>query len=496
MNGATRVDVVDQNKTLKNAEVLKLEHDNAKTYMIIYKKRGKQQVLESLEDEFYVLPIVNKFQKTVVEELDSKEETPLIYKLKIPSTFLSSEEIIRGMIRPLVRYYIPSALEEYDVNLAYSIIDAENNKRRIAFLIALKPQCQKKIKLIPITISSDVEKLTREDVLKIFRRERNELRRILKELERIGEVPSDFTKKLTIQNFLLVRIANIFEEDEVVVDDDDDVSLSLKLRKPTWDLSQFPRELSEQVRTIVINPILGSKKYALKGIIVTGPPGMGKSVLVEAISKELNRKLLDIDPSTYRSMWYGQTEKILKSIFDSIKNRSDITVLIDDAEFLASRTMAVHEGYLAEVSVFLKMLQEERKPLIALTANHPEIIDQALIRPGRIDAIIVMGYPDKEFREKIITNALRRYDVKLASHALLEDMVRITRWFSAAEIDAFVRMAAMKGNGKIDRDSIWWARRKFNINENDRKNLQERIIWSLKQVQGIVIDYVKTPDKI
>jgi hypothetical protein len=72
----------------------------------------------------------------------------------------------------------------------------------------------------------------------------------------------------------------------------------------------------------------------------------------------------------------------------------------------------------------------------------------------------------------------------------------MTRWFSTAEIDAFIRMSVMKGKGKITLDDLIWARKKFKINETERRVLQERMLWYLERLQGMVISYVKPPEEV
>ncbi len=269
----------------------------------------------------------------------------------------------------------------------------------------------------------------------------------------------------------------------------------IPLRRPKWSLDDFPDELAEELRTLVVEPIKMGMKVAPKGLLLMGPPGVGKTLMVEAIAKELGKKIMELDPGTYRSMWYGQTEKILKNILKKAMNRDDIVILLDDAEFLMDRGMSIHEAYVSEMNIFLKMLQSEKRPLIAMTTNHPQLMDQALIRPGRIDVLIAVGYPDKKFRKKIVENVLKRYGMNI-SDEMKEKIVRITKWFSNAEIDALIRMAVAKGKGKITDESLIWARNRFNINETERQRIQEGIKWYVSKMQGMVISYVKEPSEV
>jgi SpoVK/Ycf46/Vps4 family AAA+-type ATPase len=125
----------------------------------------------------------------------------------------------------------------------------------------------------------------------------------------------------------------------------------------------------------------------------------------------------------------------------------------------------------------------------------PEILDPALIRPGRIDVVILMGYPDREFRKYIAMRSAKRYGIQLEPEKA-ELIASLTRWFTHAEIDALVRLAASKGEGKIDEESIMWARQQFVINESMRKAIQDRLRWFAENFQGITIKYVASEAEI
>ncbi|MEM1542268.1 MAG: ATP-binding protein [Ignisphaera sp.] len=265
--------------------------------------------------------------------------------------------------------------------------------------------------------------------------------------------------------------------------------VKIPIRTSTWCLDDLPFRLREEVETIVIKPIASNAPYAPRGIMITGPPGVGKSVTAEIIASALKLKIIELRPSLYRSMWYGLTEKILEGILKNIKSRKNSLVLLDDADFLVGRHVSLHETHVSEITILLRYLQETSRPLTVLTTNVPELLDPALIRPGRIDAVIVMGYPDREFRKRIALRSAEKYKIDLKSE-LLETIANLTRWFSNAEIEAFIRLAASKGEGRITEETILWARQRFNINEQMRKSIQNQLKWFGEQFQGISIKYV------
>ncbi|MCS7111439.1 MAG: ATP-binding protein [Ignisphaera sp.] len=273
------------------------------------------------------------------------------------------------------------------------------------------------------------------------------------------------------------------------------IRVRIPIMKASWSLEDVPPKLKHELETVIVRPLVLRASYAPRGILITGPPGIGKSVTAEAIASSLNLKIAELKPSAYRSMWYGLTEKILEAALQNLKFKKNFMILLDDVDFLVGRQIAIHETHVSEITIFLRYLQEPSRPLIVMTTNTPEILDPAIIRPGRIDAVLIMGYPDREFRKYIAIRSAKRYNIKL-DEKLAEYISTITRWFTNAEIDALIRLAASKSNGNIDEESILWARQRFNINESLRKSIQEQLRWYSEQFQGVVVKYIANENEI
>lgn len=297
---------------------------------------------------------------------------------------------------------------------------------------------------------------------------------------------------------LLVLLKERGDRDSIVVhvpEAHENIRVQVPICAPQWNLEDLPARLREDLKTVIVNPILSKVAYAPRGILITGPPGVGKSVTAEAIAHALNLKVVELRPTLYRSMWYGLTEKILDSILREVKKKRGIMVLMDDVDFLVGRHISIHETHISEVVIFLKYLQDPTRPLIVMTTNTPEVLDAAMIRPGRIDVVVLMGYPDRDFRKQVALRSARRYGIEI-DEALLDTIANMTRWFTHAEIDALIRLAASVSKGKVNEDAILWARKKFNINESARKAVQDRLRWFGEQFQGIVLKYVPQDSEI
>ena len=213
--------------------------------------------------------------------------------------------------------------------------------------------------------------------------------------------------------------------------------------------------------------------------------------MAEALADALGLKVVELRPQSYRSMWYGSTEKMLNAIFKQIiRRRRSIALIIDDAEFISSRKFTMHEAHISEISTILYHLQRPDRPFTVLTANNPELIDPAILRPGRIDVTVVIGYPDRSMRRKALLRNAERYSIKIKGNSVIEKIVSLSKWFTLAEVDAFLRLAAGKGNGVVGMDEVEWARKKFNIDHSERISAQDYLRWWARKTQGIVISYI------
>ncbi|PUA32524.1 MAG: hypothetical protein B7O98_07690 [Zestosphaera tikiterensis] len=283
----------------------------------------------------------------------------------------------------------------------------------------------------------------------------------------------------------------------VVSDGSEYRDIRIPVKKPSWRLEDLPPKLIEDIKAALINPIAKGLPFSAKGAFITGPPGVGKTVMAEALASALKLNIVELRPQNYRSMWYGATEKALNAVFQQIiKRRNEVALVIDDAEFISSRKYTIHEAHISEISTILYHLQRTDRPFTILTANNPDLIDPAVLRPGRIDVAVVLGYPDKDMRRKAILTNIKNYSIKLAGDDVLEELVKVTRWYSLAEVDAFLRLAAGKGNGSIGYEEIQWAKKKFNVSPEERRTTQEYLTWWSRKIQGIVLTYTPSENEI
>jgi len=444
-----------------------------------------------------VLPILSKIVKYFKYPLESN------IKLKIKSSNLAklNPERLSYLVYLLSDIVVPLYLSKYESHSQALIAFTENIEEGSAIIHCVALITKKDVKSISkrptifiAIVKNNDKKSDRIQINSLYKMVWLYLSQALKMNKNVEvsyapirtyAVLISFESKSEESRYIEVTIPELHES----------IRVKIPIRPSAWVLEDLPPKLREELDTIVIKPITQNATYAPRGILITGPPGVGKSVTAEVIAAALNLKIIELRPSMYRSMWYGLTEKILENVLKTIRSRKNALVLIDDADFLVGRHVSIHETHVSEVTILLRYLQEPSRPLTILTTNTPELLDSALIRPGRVDVVVVMGYPDKKLRKQIAMKSAKRYEITLPTE-LLDTVANITRWFSNAEIDALIRLAASKGEGRITEESLLWARSRFNINEQLRASIQNQLRWFGEQFQGITIKYVSNDSEI
>ncbi|WP_276814239.1 proteasome-activating nucleotidase [Desulfurococcus amylolyticus] len=213
-------------------------------------------------------------------------------------------------------------------------------------------------------------------------------------------------------------------------------------------LSEQIRELREVVELPLKNPKLFEEIgiEPPKGVLLYGPPGCGKTMLAKAVAAESNATFIAIVGSELVQKFIGEGARIVRELFELARKKAPSIVFIDELDAIAAKRIDIGTSGEREVQRTLMQLLAEidgfrpldRVKIIAAT-NRIDILDPAILRPGRLDRIIEVPLPDFNGRIEIFRIHTRR--MKLAENIDFQELARMTDGFTGAEIKAVVTEA-------------------------------------------------------
>src|SRR5208337_4800246 len=255
-------------------------------------------------------------------------------------------------------------------------------------------------------VGADLEALCREGAMIC-------LRRILPDIDfALTRIPYEQLSKLEVrmEDFLFaLREVEPSAIREVFVE----------VPEVTWDDVGGTGELKARLREAVEWPLNYATFYEQakvapsKGILLSGPPGCGKTLLAKALAHESGVNFISVKGPVLLSKYVGESERGVREVFRKARQAAPCIVFFDEIEaLLPTRSAGVSDSHVSErvLSQFLVELDgvEELKGVLVLGAtNRPDLIDPAALRPGRFDALIAIPLPDQEGRKEIFGIHLR-----------------------------------------------------------------------------------------
>jgi proteasome regulatory subunit len=185
-----------------------------------------------------------------------------------------------------------------------------------------------------------------------------------------------------------------------------------------------------------------------KGVLLVGPPGCGKTMLAKAVASSTECTFIRLVGSELAQKYIGEGGRMVRELFDLAREKSPSIVFIDEIDAIGAKRLDTATSGDREVQRTLMQLLAELDGFDALdevklvaATNRPDILDEALLRPGRFDRIIEIPLPDEEGRKSILSVHLAPMPKTKA--VSLPDIVSLTKGFSGAELKATCVEAAM-----------------------------------------------------
>jgi len=219
-----------------------------------------------------------------------------------------------------------------------------------------------------------------------------------------------------------------------------------------WDdvggLEEVKRELKEAVEWPLKHPKV-FKRMGVdppKGILLYGPPGTGKTLLAKAIATESEANFISVKGPELMSKWVGESEKAVREIFRKARMVSPTIIFFDEIDSLAPRRgftseTQVTERVVSQLLTELDGLEPLREIIVIAATSRPDMLDPALLRPGRFDRLIYVPPPDKKARLEILKIHTRK--MPIADDVDLLKLAEATNGFVGADLAALCREAAM-----------------------------------------------------
>ncbi|MCD7781765.1 MAG: CDC48 family AAA ATPase [Methanosphaera sp.] len=287
-------------------------------------------------------------------------------------------------------------------------------------------------------VGADLEALCKEAAMRV-------LRRVLPDVQTDKEVPPEILEKMVLEQ-------EDFKEALREVQPSALREVLIQIPDVTWDdvggLDSAKQELKEAVEWPLKSPDK-FKKFGInppKGVLLTGSPGTGKTLLAKAVAHESDANFISIKGPELLSKWVGDSEKGIREVFRKARQTAPTVIFFDEIDSIApargsTSDSGVTQRVVNQLLTEMDGMEELNDISVIAATNRKDIIDPALIRPGRFDRIVEVDLPDLESREEIFK--VHTKDMPLADDVDLHELAAQADGFVGADIESVCREAVM-----------------------------------------------------
>jgi len=289
-------------------------------------------------------------------------------------------------------------------------------------------------------VGADLESLARESAMNALRRIRPEL-----DLES-EEIDADVLDSLEVSE-------RDFKEALKGIQPSAMREVFVEVPDVIWNDVGGLGETKEQLRETIQWPLDYPEVFeqmdmqAAKGVLMYGPPGTGKTLLAKAVANEAQSNFISIKGPELLNKYVGESEKGVREVFEKARSNAPTVIFFDEIDSIAGERgqrqgdSGVGERVVSQLLTELDGLEELEDVVVIATTNRPDLIDSALLRPGRLDRHVHVPVPDEDARKAIFEVHTR--DKPLAESVDLEWLAGRTDGYVGADIEAVCREASM-----------------------------------------------------
>jgi transitional endoplasmic reticulum ATPase len=292
-------------------------------------------------------------------------------------------------------------------------------------------------------VGADLESLAKEAAMVVLRRNIHKFN-----LEEDKEIPPEVLNELRINKSDFnesLKVVRPSAMREVLVENPevkwDDVGGVERVKTELKEVIEWPLKYPKVFERMGIKPP--------KGVLLYGPPGTGKTLLAKAVASESEANFIQIKGPSLLSMWVGKSEEGVRKVFERARQVSPCVIFFDEIDSMAGKRggsfgggSRVGENVLNQLLAEMDGIENLSNVIVVGATNRPDMLDPALMRPGRFDRIVYVNVPNKEGRLKILEIHTKNVPIHNKKNFLMK-IADETDGYTGADLESLVREAAM-----------------------------------------------------
>merc|ERR1711935_1053954 len=220
----------------------------------------------------------------------------------------------------------------------------------------------------------------------------------------------------------------------------EDIGGLQSVKRDLKELVQYPVEHPEKFEKFGMSPS--------KGVLFYGPPGCGKTLMAKAVANECQANFVSVKGPELLTMWFGESEANVRDVFEKARSAAPCVLFFDELDSIAKSRGGGSSGgdaggaadrVINQVLTEMDGMGAKKNVFIIGATNRPDIIDGAILRPGRLDQLIYIPLPDEASRKSILKSNLRK--TPIAGTVDLDYMAKVTKGFSGADLTEICQRA-------------------------------------------------------
>jgi transitional endoplasmic reticulum ATPase len=288
---------------------------------------------------------------------------------------------------------------------------------------------------------ADLQALSKEAAM-------HSLRRLLPEIDLdMDAIPAEVLNKISVTKddfFSALREMQPSSLREVLIESPnvrwDDIGGMEKAKRELREAVEWPLRYGKLFDHMGARPS--------RGVLLYGPPGTGKTLLAKAVATESEANFISVKGPEFLSKWVGESEKAVRETFRKARQAAPCVIFMDEIDSIAptrggGADSHVTERVISQLLTELDGLESLHNVVVVAATNRPDIIDPALLRPGRFDRLVQVGVPDMDTRREIIGVHLKGKPI--SRDVSIEELAKKTEGYTGADLAAVVNEGVMIG---------------------------------------------------